>query len=45
MVLLDMITTYDSTKKEYLRDVWSKIVQHAAQTHDPKKIVSFLTKC
>lgn len=45
MVLLDMITTYDNTKKEYLRDVWSKIVQHAAQTHDPKKIVSFLTKC
>jgi chromosomal replication initiation ATPase DnaA len=45
MVLLDMITTYDSTKKEYLRDVWSKVIQHAAQTHDAKKIVSFLTKC
>ena len=45
MVLLDMITTYDNEKKEYLRDLWSKIVQHTAQAHDPKKLVSFLTKC
>ncbi len=45
MVLLDMITTYDDEKKTYLRDLWSKIVQHAWQSHDPKKIVSFLTKC
>jgi chromosomal replication initiator protein len=40
-----MITTYDDEKKTYLRDLWSKIIQHAWQTHDPKKIVSFLTKC
>lgn len=45
MVLLDMITTYDNEKKEYLRDLWSKILQHAAQAHDPKKIMSFLPKC
>jgi chromosomal replication initiator protein len=40
-----MITTYDSEKKTYLRDLWEKIVQHCAQTNDPKKLVSFLTKC
>lgn len=40
-----MITTYDNDKKQYLRDLWSKIIQHAAQSHDAKKIVSFLTKC
>lgn len=44
-MLIDMITTYDNEKIEYLRDLWSKIVQHTAQSNDPKKIVSFLTKC
>jgi len=45
MVLLDMITTYDDDKKEYLRDIRGKIVSHCAQTHDAKKLTSFLTKC
>ena len=44
-MLIDMITTYNDEKVEYLRDLWSKIVQHVAQSNDPKKIVSFLTKC
>lgn len=40
-----MITTYDSEKKAYLRSLWEKIIEHLAQSNDPKKIVSFLTKC
>jgi len=40
-----MITTYDDDKKEYLRDIRGKIVSHCAQTHDAKKLTSFLTKC
>ena len=40
-----MITTYDDEKKEYLRDIWAKIVSHCAQSHDAKKLTSFLTKC
>ncbi len=45
MVLLDMITPYDDEKKEYLRTHREKIITHCAQTHDPKKLASFLTKC
>lgn len=45
MVLLDMITTYDDEKKQYLRTLREKIVLHCAQAHDPKKLASFLTKC
>lgn len=40
-----MITTYDDEKKEYLRTLREKIITHCAQTHDPKKLASFLTKC
>jgi hypothetical protein len=45
MVLLDMITTYDDEKKEYLRGIWWKIISHCAQVHDAKKLAAFLTKC
>ncbi|MEI7478302.1 MAG: hypothetical protein WCJ81_07650 [bacterium] len=45
MVLLDMITTYDAEKKTYLRELRTKIILHCANTHDPKKLMSFLIKC
>lgn len=40
-----LFENYDKEKKEFLLDLWQKIVLHLTKENDPKKIISFLNKC
>ena len=44
-MLLDPTQEYTPEKKEYLADIWGKIIQQLVITHEPIKISSFLGKC
>lgn len=44
-MLVDMIEEYSKEKKEFLVDLWQKTLQHLTIDNDPKKIISFLSKC
>lgn len=44
-MLFDLIDNYDKDKKQFLIDLWEKIVKNLARENDMKKILSFLNKC
>lgn len=39
-----MIQEYDTEQKQFLKDLRTKVVVHLAQSNDPKKIFTFLSK-
>jgi hypothetical protein len=44
-MLLDIIKEYDDQKKQFLRNIWERLIKNLATIEDPKKILSFLNKC
>ncbi len=44
-MLLNIINEYSDETQETLRNVWKSILLHLANDQDPKKIMSFLSKC
>jgi hypothetical protein len=44
-MLLNISNDYSVETKETLRKVWKDLLAHLAKDQDPKKIVSFLSKC
>lgn len=44
-MLFDLVQGYDEEKKAYLRWLWEQIIIFLAKEYDPKKIISFLSKC
>ena len=43
-MLVDMIKEYDTEQKQFLKDLWTKVVTHLGQNYDAKKIFTFLSK-
>ena len=43
-MLVDMIKEYDTEQKQFLKELWTKVVTHLGQHYDAKKIFTFLSK-
>lgn len=43
-MLIDLAQQYDSQKITYLRELWEKVILQLANSHDHKKLFSFLNK-
>lgn len=43
-MLVDMIKDYDTEQKQFLKELWTKVVTHLGQNYDAKKIFTFLSK-
>lgn len=43
-MLLDPTATYTPEQKAHLTDLWTQIILHISTTHDPKKLLAFLSK-
>ena len=43
-MLIDIVQQYDSEKKEYLKELRTKVILQLSTQQDHKKIVTFLSK-
>lgn len=43
-MLINMVDKYDAEQKQFLKDLWTKVVLHLGQHYDAKKIFTFLSK-
>jgi hypothetical protein len=43
-MLIDMVEQYTPEKKDFLKDLRTKIILHISTQHDHKKLVTFLSK-